>query len=239
MPVLEISEYEIVTLLGDLRTEINDWDGRIQGSAPRKVEWINRNINECLALRERLQDAACSTTEDESEKPLLVTEITEAEAKRRAAVADMIITECKVIEFVNGGKPPTEATPESRGTWHSKLGWLPKTRSPILKEVEAFNKAVNVSWGLPHRRAAMFGKDIEDLDGDLPPDDFRKKLQSFDAAQDQVSPGTWTTLPDEFDVDGRPYDVTKPEEKASPCWHDMENQSDGLIERPDGYRIAI
>ncbi len=57
-------------------------------------------------------------------------------------------------------------------------------------------KRVSVAWH--HKR------------GWLPTADFVEKPIEDD--QDQISPGTWTTLPDEFDLDGWPFDVTDPEE---------------------------
>lgn len=133
MPVLETNEDEIVTLLGALRTEIKDWDGRIQGSSPRKVDWIKRNIDKCLALRERLHHDASSITGDESEDPLLVTEITEAEAKRRTAVANMIIAEIEVAESLKRMEdaesqsifvPDPTKIPFASAVWHHKRGWI-------------------------------------------------------------------------------------------------------------------
>ncbi|MDR6664007.1 hypothetical protein [Rhizobium sp. 1399] len=136
MPLLEINEDEIMTLLGALRTEMKDWDGRIQGAAPRKVEWIKRNIDKCSALRERLHHAACSTTGNESEEPLLVTEITEAEAKRLTAVANMIIAEIEVAESLKRMEdaesqsifvPDPTKIPFASAVWHHKLGWIHPT----------------------------------------------------------------------------------------------------------------
>ncbi|RVG70889.1 hypothetical protein [Sinorhizobium meliloti] len=79
-------------------------------------------------------------------------------------------------------------------------------------------KKVSVAWHHRH--------------GWMPTADFVEKPIEDVFDQEQISPGTWTTIPDS-------YAIAFAEPTTVPYWNDMETQSDGLLERPDGYRLQI
>jgi len=109
--------------------------------------------------------------------------------------------EARVQQVYDNMTDEDDEAPEPRGTWHREHGWLPKTRSPILDEIDAFNRAVNVSWGIPRAR--------------------------IDVDQDQIEPGTWTAQPDGIDLDDWPFDVTDPEPTTAGI--DTQATSDGKV----------
>lgn len=63
--------------------------------------------------------------------------------------------------------------------------------------------------------------------GWLPSADFIEKPIEGSLDQDQVSPGTWTTLPEGFDVDDLMFDVTDPEDQIVIASGDT--QTDGTV----------
>lgn len=208
MPVLNFTKEEVVTLLGALRTEIKDWDGRIQGSAPRKVDWIKRNIGECLALRARLQDAACSTSQDESldavEKPVDA-QITEAEAKRRTAIAKMIIAEIQVGEALHSGSigPFLGGYPAEGMIWHHNHGWLhPK------KYIEAAQADIEAGEITREEVADALGIDVAELD---------------------AAPGySFVGDIEEYAPDSNPFEITDADEPVT-AGIDTQKASDGKV----------
>ncbi|MFT4163391.1 hypothetical protein [Shinella sp.] len=213
-----------------------DWKN-LQTLLVERPEICERTISYLInALQDAAEKRMTSRAEHNARSPRIDTSVIKAvdhdgEVDFHYVVVDKLVPVIK--DFICG----LEGADLHDAVWHRERGWLPKTRSPILEEVEAFNKAVNVSWGLPHRRAAVFGGDIEIVDVDLVEVDAenardRARLSAF---LNCVLAEPWV----DSDVDGDPFEITDPEEKAFPCWHDMETQSDGLIERPDGYRIAI
>lgn len=84
------------------------------------------------------------------------TSLTVEEAKRRKAIAEMLLAEFAVDRQIN------QKTPEA--AWHYQHGWLYSAK-----------------------------------DAEAPTD------------EDQIAPGTWTTLPEVLDVDAGPIDITDPE----------------------------
>lgn len=178
MPVLKFTNDEIGTLLHALRTEAGEWlrYKTFHGSA-ENINSVSRILENVNALEERVQEIYCNMTDEDDDERLPVTEITEAEAKRRTAVANMIIAEIGAVERVASGYAPTEDTPAPRSgsCWHHEHGWLPSALHK-LSELREFESAGPYGG---------FG---------------RAEASSVEDVGDQMSPGTWTTLPDEFDA---------------------------------------
>ncbi len=85
---------------------------------------------------------------------------------------------------------------EPKAAWHNEFGWLhPK------KAAEAATAAVEAGELTREDVAAPLGVDLAEVDAENARDRGR---------QDQMSPGTWTTLPEGFDPDDWPFD-TDPE----------------------------
>lgn len=89
----------------------------------------------------------------------------------------------------------------------------------LRRKIEAANDAPKAAWhherGWLHPKKAMEAGDLtrEDVAADLGFDLAEVDAENARdrARQDQMSPGTWTTLPDEVDSDGWMFDVTDPE----------------------------
>jgi len=186
MPVLKFTNDEIGTLLHALRTEAGEWlrYKTFHGSA-QNINSVSRILENVNALEGRVQEVYNNMTDEDDEEPIN-TQITEAEAKRRTAVAKMIIAEIEAAERVSSGKAPTENTPEPRGAWHRTHGWLHPVEH--LK-----NAAADVEAGEITREevAAAVGIDLDEVDAENARDRAR---------QDQVSPGTWALLPEDIEA---------------------------------------
>lgn len=117
------------------------------------------------------------------------TELTLEEAKRRKAIAEMLLAEFAVDRQIN------QRAPEA--AWHHQLGWLHPAKS-----IEAAKAAVEAGDTTREKVADTLGADLGEVDAENARDRAR---------QDQMSPGTWTTLPKGFDPDNWPFDVTDPE----------------------------
>lgn len=74
-------------------------------------------------------------------------------------------------------------------------------------------KKVSVAWH--HER------------GWLPSADFVEKPIEGATTQDQLSPGTWTTLPEGYEVDADPYEITDPKKKIVIA--SADTQTDGTM----------
>ena len=104
--------------------------------------------------------------------------------------------------------------------WHHKRGWI----HPV-DEIRRAAKAVAADELIREEAAEAMGLDLEEIDAANARD--RVRIQLGDAtfydcrlqstladgtAQDQIAPGTWMTLPEGFDVDVDPFEITDPEE---------------------------
>jgi hypothetical protein len=192
MPLLDINEDERivldVALMEHRRNLMKEWE-KIRGkgrwnpvSRNQECDWLDDKIVLAGLLRDRLAKLTAGGDE---------TQITEAEAKRRTAVANMIIAEIDAAEHATSGHASTENTPAPRAGsgWHYEHGWLPSVLNK-LEELKAFDDARNEATAARRR--------------------ISEQLAAFhDTATLETS--TWTTLPDEFDLDGWPFDVTDPE----------------------------
>lgn len=117
--------------------------------------------------------------------------ITVEEAKRRKAVADMIIAEIAVSEALAEAASLSDAEeyPFEGVVWHCQYGWL-YTASQLQAAVESAS-----SGGVSKAKLARILKIDKEVE------------------QDQIAPDTWTTIPEGFDVDTDPFEITAPEEK--------------------------
>lgn len=191
-----------------------DWKN-LQTLLVEKPEIGERTISYLInALQDAAEKRMTSRAEHNARSPRKDTSVIKAvDYDGKVGFHYVVVDDCIPIisDFICG----LEGADLRSAVWHREHGWLPKTCAPVLKEVEAFSRAVNASWGIPRRRPAVaFGaEDIKDLDDDLPPDDFRRKLEAFDPEQDQMSPGSWTTLPEDLEGDDWMFDVTDPEDK--------------------------
>lgn len=214
MPVLKFTNDEIGTLLHALRTEAGEWLSyrTLHGSA-QNINSVSRILKNTQALEARVQEVYDNMTDEEDGETAVDAQITEAEAKRRTAIANMIIAECEAVERVNSDKAPTENTPEPRGAWHRTHGWLHPVEH--LK-----NAAADVEAGEITREdvADALGVDLAEVDAENARDRVR---------QDQIAPGTWTALPEGFEVDADPYEITDPDEKIVIAAADT--QTDGTV----------
>ncbi|MDH2092050.1 hypothetical protein N5K21_25315 [Rhizobium pusense] len=85
----------------------------------------------------------------------------------------------------------------TKAAWHNEYGWLhPK------KAMEAAQDDIEAGAASREKVADALGIDVSELDAENARDRAR---------QDQMSPGTWTTLPEGFDVDDDPFEITDPE----------------------------
>ncbi|MGO7273918.1 hypothetical protein ACCT18_01270 [Rhizobium ruizarguesonis] len=99
--------------------------------------------------------------------------------------------------------------------WHHKRGWI----HPV-DEIRKAAAAVEAGKITRDEVADAPGVDLVEVDAENARDQERLKVNS------------WTTIPGGFEI-------TFAEPNAFPFWNDMETQSDGLLERPDGYRLQI
>lgn len=140
--------------------------------------------------------------------------MTLAEAKRRKAIAEMIIAEIQVGEALHSGSigPFLGGYPAEGMVWHHNHGWLHPR-----KYIEAAKADIEAGETTREEVADALGIDVAEVDAENARD--RARIQLGDAifydcrlqsnladgtAQDQVAPGTWTTLPQGFDVDADP-----------------------------------
>ncbi|OCW56272.1 hypothetical protein [Hoeflea olei] len=86
----------------------------------------------------------------------------------------------------------------TKSAWHNEYGWL----HPV-KSMEAAIADYESGEATREDVADALGIDVAELDAANARDRAR---------QDQIAPGTWTTLPEGYDVDADPYEVTDPEE---------------------------
>lgn len=101
----------------------------------------------------------------------------------------------------------------TKAAWHNEFGWLhPK------KFVEAAKDAVEAGEITREEVAAAYMVDLSEVDAENVRDRMR---------QDQMSPGTWTTLPDGYEVDADPFEITDPEEKIVIA--SADTQTDGTM----------
>ena len=215
MPVLEFTNDEIGTLLHALRTEAGEWlrYKTFHGSA-QNINSVSTILKNTQALEARVQDVYDNMT-DEDDQESIDTQITEAEAKRRTAVANMIIAEIDAAERVASGKAPTENTPAPRAgsAWHHKHGCLHPR-----KDMETAKSAVEAGDLTREEVADALGVDLAAVDAENARDRAR---------QDQMSPGTWTTLPYDFGEDDLMFDVTDPEPTTAGM--DTQKTADGKV----------
>lgn len=220
MPVLEINDDERlmldIALMNHRGSLMKEW-GQIATneeiprlSRDQECEWLDHKIKLTGLLRDRLWKATADAD----------AQISEAEAKRRTAVAKMIISEIRVGEALHEGSigPYLGGYPGEGMVWHHKHGWLQPTK--YLK-----NAAADVEAGEITREdvAADVGVDLAELDVENARD--RVRLRSFTDAfykhalqslTDNVigfgtKPVTSTTLPEEVDIDAWSYAETDPE----------------------------
>lgn len=188
MPVLKFTNDEICTLLHALRTETGEWlrYKTLHGSA-QNINSVSTILKNTHALEARVQEVYDNMT-DEDDEELIETQITEAEAKRRTAVAKMIISEIQVGEALHEGSigPYLGGYPGEGMVWHHKHGWLHPT-----KYLEAAKADVEAGDLTREDVAAVLGVDLAEVDAENARDRAR---------QDQMSTDTWTTLPDGFEV---------------------------------------
>lgn len=227
MPVLKFTNDEIGTLLHGLRTEAGEWlrCKTLHGSA-QNFNSVSAILKNTQALEARVQAVYDNMADEDDEEPI-DKQLTEAEAQRRTAVAKMILSEIQVGEALHSGSigPFLGGYPAEGMVWHHNHGWLHPR-----KYIEAAQADIEAGETTREEFVEIVDVDLVEVDAENARDRARlSAFLKFDLAEPWV----------DSDVDGDPFEITYPEEKAFPCWHDMENQSDGLIERPDGYRIAI
>lgn len=101
----------------------------------------------------------------------------------------------------------------SKAAWHNEFGWLhPK------KATEAAEAAVEAGDLTREDVADALGVDLTEVDAENARDRAR---------QDQMSPGTWTTLPDGVGVDDWMFDITDPE--STTAGMDTQKTADGKV----------
>lgn len=86
---------------------------------------------------------------------------------------------------------------EPKAAWHHEHGWLHSK-----KDIEDAKDAGEVAGFTREEFVEIVDVDLVEVGAENSRD------------QDQVSPGTWTTLPEGFDVDTDPFEITDPEEKV-------------------------
>jgi hypothetical protein len=131
MPLLKFTNDEFGTLLHALPTEAGEWlrYKTFHGSA-QNINSVSRILESVNALEERVQELYDNMTDEDDEEPI-DTQITEAEAKRRLAVAEMIIAEIQVGEALHGGSiGPFLGGYPARGD-----GLAPQSRMAPSKEI--------------------------------------------------------------------------------------------------------
>lgn len=161
-----------------------DWNN-LQTLLVENPEFAERTISYLVnALQDAAEKRMKSRAERNARSPRKGTSVIKAvDHDGKVGFHYVVVDECVPVisDFICGLEGAG-----NRAVWHREHGWLPKTSAPILDEIEAFNRAVNVSWGIPRARV--------------------------DVDQDQIEPGTWTTLPE--DAEDWIFDVTDPEEKV-------------------------
>ena len=215
MPTMKFTNEEIGTLLQALRTETGEWlrYKTFHGSA-QNINSVSTILKNTQALEARVQEVYDNMT-DEDDQESIGTQITEAEAKRRTAVAKMIISEIQVGEALHDGSigPYLGGYPGEGMVWHHKHGWLhPK------KYMEAAKADVEAGDLTREEVAYALGFDIAEVDAQIA--SIRDRL-------DRLEPGTWTALPDEVDSDDLMFDVTDPEDKIVIA--SADTQTDGTM----------
>ncbi|MDH2091479.1 hypothetical protein N5K21_22365 [Rhizobium pusense] len=221
MPVLKFTNDEIGTLLHALPSEAGEWlrCKTLHGSA-QNFNSVSRILENVIALEARVQDVCDNITDEDDEEPIHM-QITEAEAKRRTAVAKMIIAEIDAAELAASGNTPIGNAPAPRAGsgWHHQHGWLhPK------KAMEAAAAAVEAGETTREEAADALGVDLAEVDAENARDRARLRafwtcalaepwtdIEDLDGGEDQMSPGTWTTLPEDCEGDDEMFDVTDPE----------------------------
>lgn len=203
MPTLKFTNDEIGTLLHALRTEAGEWRRykTFHGSA-QNINSVSRILENVNALEDRVQEVYDNMTDEDDEETAAETQITESEAKRLTAVAKMIISEIQVGEALHDSSigPYLGGYPGEGMVWHHKHGWL----HPV-KYLEAAKADVEAGEITREEVADALGVDLAEADATNARDRAR---------QDQMSPGTWTTLPDGVGVDDWMFDITDPDDKA-------------------------
>jgi hypothetical protein len=147
-------------------------------------------------------------------------EITEQEAKRRTAVAKMLIAETELAFLLSDGDgclaEPTGPRADPRPVWHSKHGWL----THLMKQVQTLAEAVEAGDITRGQAAAVMGRDIDEVDTDNERDTARQLTNSVSFANfiDEITtknisgdgidddfktlePLSWVEMPDGYTVD--------------------------------------
>ena len=135
---------------------------------------ILKNIQ---ALESRIQRVYDAKTDEDDEETAADVQITEAGAKRRLAVAKMILSEIQVGEALHSGSigPFLGGYPAEGMVWHHNHGWLlPR------KYIEAAKADVEAGDLTREEVADALGIDVAELDAENARDRAR---------QDQMSPG--------------------------------------------------
>ncbi|GMB82756.1 hypothetical protein NN6n1_35390 [Shinella zoogloeoides] len=194
MPVLNFTKEEVGTSLDALSVALSEWrDAKLRVEGRENDLFLSGVIEQAETLESRLQAVYDTITwATDPVDTVCETHVTEAEAKRRTAVAKMIIAEIDAVERAASGKAPTENTPAPRAgsAWHHEHGWLPSVLNQ-LEELKAFDGVRKE--GITARRR------------------ISEQLAAFHEAT-ELKPGKWTTLPEGFDVDADPFEITDPEE---------------------------
>lgn len=102
----------------------------------------------------------------------------------------------------------------TKAAWHNEYGWL----HPV-KYLEAAKDAVEAGEITREEVADALGFDLAEVGAENVRDRMRQSL---------MSPGTWTTLPDDFGVDDLMFDITDPEEDQIVI-ASADTQTDGTV----------